>query len=412
MNSLTLAYLSLVRNKASTLVALIAIATSAAFSGVLLRTYLASSFRFSSLALGPEAIIGAKAGGIEILLGALNLEGTYPGYVPYKLYASIASKQSMQFEDGAKTSPSYIKSVIPFLCFGKLKNFRVIGTDASFLSRPNKEELFSFKEGGWVSENSNEVIVGANVASAEKIKLNDSLLVTVWNNDEIATRETFSVKVVGVLNPTGKSWDNALYTSLQTGWDILKGKDLSRQSIWNEQVLNYFLVYLEPQGQLSLENLINRRTVAQVISTQREYQNLENLSGTGQILGLIISGMIVCLGALGVMAMMVTRFDAKSNQLAVLRAMGYEKREIRSWLLWEGAILGCSACGLGALLDLMIYPLFRYLLGNILPPAEFVSIPIWQSSPVWLAAILGTISAVFIPIYRLYHQDINSALKA
>jgi putative ABC transport system permease protein len=152
--------------------------------------------------------------------------------------------------------------------------------------------------------------------------------------------------------------------------------------------------------------------VAQVISAKAEVKKLEDLTGTGQNLGLLVSVMIVCLGAIGVMAMMVTRFDAMSTQLAVLRAMGYEKKEIRSWLLWEGTLLGLGACAVGALLDLITFPIVRNLLGSALPPSEFVSIPIWQSSPVWIAATIGTISAIFIPLYRLYHQDVHSALRA
>jgi putative ABC transport system permease protein len=412
MSPFRLAFLSLTRRKVSTLLALVAISLAVAFSGVLLRTYLSSSSRFSSLALGPEAVIGAKSGGIDILLGALNLEGSYPGYIPYKLYASLASGQTVQFEDGVVAEPSYIKSVVPFLYFGKLKNYRAIATDESFLRRPYAEDSLSLKEGRWVANEANEVVLGFNVAQKEKIQLNDNLLIESWTSDLEKSTGGISLKVVGILEASKKSWDNGLYSSLKVGWSVLKNKDLSEQSIWKEQVLNYFLIYVDPKGFLPLENLINRRTVAQVISTQTEFKKLEDLTGTGQNLGLLVSILIVCLGALGVTAMMVTRFDAMSTQLAVLRAMGYEKSEIRRWLLWEGALLGIGACGAGGLLDLLTFPIVRNLLGSALPPSEFVSIPIWLSSPVWIAALMGTMAAIFIPLYRLYHQDVHSALRA
>jgi putative ABC transport system permease protein len=357
-------------------------------------------------------VIGAKSGGIDILLGSLNLEGSYPGFIPYKLYASLVHKQTLKFEDGAVAESSYIKSVIPFLYFGKYKSYRAVATDESFLNRPFAEDSLSLKEGRWVATDANEVVVGFNIAQQEKIHLGDTLLVDSWTSDGEQSTGGISLKVVGILQPSHKAWDNGLYSSLNVGWAVLKNKDLSQQSIWKEEVLNYFLIYLEPKGLLPLENLINRRTVAQVISAKAEVKKLEDLTGTGQNLGLLVSVMIVCLGAIGVMAMMVTRFDAMSTQLAVLRAMGYEKKEIRSWLLWEGTLLGLGACAVGALLDLITFPIVRNLLGSALPPSEFVSIPIWQSSPVWIAATIGTISAIFIPLYRLYHQDVHSALRA
>ena len=82
MNALRLAILNLTRRRVPTFLALLSIAISVGFSGVLLRLYFLSESRFSTLAKGGDAIVGAKSGGLDILLNCLNLEGPYPGYIP------------------------------------------------------------------------------------------------------------------------------------------------------------------------------------------------------------------------------------------------------------------------------------------------------------------------------------------
>src|SRR5689334_19056388 len=99
MTSFRLAILSLIRRRTPTFIAFLAISVSVAFSGILLRLYVLSGARFSGLAKAGEAIVGAKSGGVEILLGALNLEGEYPDFIPLKLYASLAARSGVQFED-------------------------------------------------------------------------------------------------------------------------------------------------------------------------------------------------------------------------------------------------------------------------------------------------------------------------
>jgi ABC-type lipoprotein release transport system permease subunit len=100
-----------------------------------------------------------------------------------------------------------------------------------------------------------------------------------------------------------------------------------------------------------------------------------------------------------------------SVQLAVLRAIGYARGEIARWLLWEGFLLGLAGCALGALLDGLGFPILRALLNGALPPVELVSSSLSESAVVWLVAVVATTLAIFVPLIRLYRQDVHQALK-
>jgi len=408
MSPLRLASLNLIRRRLPTIVALVAIAASVACSGVLLRLYLLSQSRFSGLAHVGDAIVGAKAGGIEILLNSAHLEGSYPEYLPFALFESLRAQQTVHFEDKVAIQPSYIDTIIPFLYFGKYKNHRVIGTNESFLHRPRSDENPVLESGRWAS-GLNEAVIGSSVTAQEKIKIGDEIEMADWA--PTLAPAMAKLQIVGVIAPTHTVYDQALFSNIQTAQSVLAQIPLGEHSIWGTKVLNYFLVYLKPGGFPALASLVNKRTVGQAVLVDEEKQRLAELTGSGEELGLLMVSLIILLGGLSVAAMMVTRFEAMNMQMAVLRAIGYEKKQLAYWLLWEGLILGGMATVLGLLVDSLLFPTMRDLLGSALPPPEVAQSAIFQSAPVWVMAICATTAASLMPLWRLSRLNIHEQLK-
>jgi putative ABC transport system permease protein len=410
MKPYRLAILNLFRRKITTIIILISIAISVACSGLLLRAYMLSFSRFSTLEKGGDAIIGAKNSGLEILLGCLNSEGQYPDFIPYALFESLRKEQK---EPGMYASTKLL-SVIPIVYFAKYKDYRVMGTDESIMSRPEKKDNINLTEGRW-AENIGEVVLGSKIAELEKLHINDNIFVFPWTNKfvkDVSKNPSYPLKVTGIFSPTNSNWDYNLFSNVSEAHFVFSTyTDTNKLSIWGARVLNYYLVYLEPEGKTPLVDLVNKRTVAQVVFINEEIKKLEDLLSVGKNLGLFITTMIILLSGLAVAAMMITRFDSMKIQLAVLRAIGYKKKEIASWLLWEGLILGVIACFIGALLDLILFPVLKSFLGIGLPDTTFVSSSIYLSYPIWLITIIATSIAAYIPMLIYYRLDIHSSLK-
>ncbi len=410
MNALKLAYLSVTRRKIQSVIAIISIAISVACAGTLLRLYALSNSRFSTLGVGGDAIVGAKAGGIEILLNSLNAEGEYPQFLPEALFKTLREKSNVRFEDGSQSESNFIESIIPVLFFAKYdgkQSYRVLGTDKSFFQRPEPKDNLTFESGGLPTQEG-EVVLGADIARNENLKIGDSVDVTPWSMLE-PIGGNVSLRVVGILREAKNTWDRTLYTNLNQAQMVLAMQDITQSSIWGAHVLNYFFVYLKPGAFIQLENLINKRTVGQVVSVNKTLEQLRELTSSGESLGIFIIVFIIILGGLSTMSMLVARFESMTIQIAVLRAIGYDKKEIALWLLYEGLLLGSVACVLGAGLDFLFFPILKRLLGSAIPLAENISL--LMSAPVWGAAILATILAILVPLYRVSRQDIHHSLR-
>jgi len=408
MTPFRLALLSLTRRKTTSLIAIIAIALSVACSGVLLRMYELSGSRFSTMGDGGDAIVAAKSGGIEILLNSLNSEGTYPGFLPYNLFASLRTQQTVHFEDGNRSEPDYLRFVVPVLFFAKHNGYRVMGTDDTFFQRPDKAHEVILASGR-TAQSQGEIVIGAKLADDEGLSLGAAFNTTLWTGDERDNAE-IPFKVVGILAPTHKVWDTMAFATVEQAQNALAISSVN--TIWSNKVLNYFFVYLKPNGAPALEKLINGRTVGQVAFVEAEKQKLFDLTGTGKQLGFLMAAFIIGLGGLCVAGMLITRFDAMATQIAVLRAIGYSRVQISLWLMLEGTLLGAISCLLGATLDAIALPLVRAMLGSALPAQELANISIWHSAPVWAAALLSTVVAIIIPLVRFYRQDVHLSLRS
>lgn len=411
MTPLRLACLSLSRHRFATIITVIAIGMSVACGGTLLRLYQLSESRFSAMGRGGDAIVGAKAGGIEILLGSLNGEGDFPDFLPYKLFESLRAEQAVAHGDGVVTKPSYIETITPFVYFAQYDGHRVIGTDESFYRRKRAGESLTLSEGRWFNADS-EVVLGAAIAHEKKIKVGDSIKARPWLGGAPLTDE-IELKVAGLLLATGTQWDRSVFASVQEAHAVFERNTLrvNRKSIWGPKVLHYFLVDLRSEGFSPFEDLVNKRTVAQVVSVEEQKKRLGEISGVGKRVGLLVTVLVILLGGLSVGSMLMTRFEGMSLQLAVLRALGYTKKELSQWLLWEGFLLGLIGVILGALLDWVGFPILRSALGSALPPAELVKSSVFNSLWIWVAAIVAIIASISIPMLRMSRQDVHNSLK-
>ena len=412
MTAFKLAFLHLFRTKLTTIIAIASLSLSIAAGGVLLKLYMLSQSRFSSLALQGDAIIGAKAGGLDILLGALNLEGPYPEYMPYNLFESLKNQKTVVFADKVQSTPSFIKSIIPFLYFADYKNYRVIATDESYLHRPISQDSPTLARGRWISGPS-EVTLGYEVAKKEQLTLDDFIFLSSIASSSIEKGIKpiqAKAKIVGILAPTHTIFDTAVFSSLTQGRQMISDSGMEN-AIWKGNVLSYCLVYLEPGTFSQLTSLVNQRTVAQVVSVQDQYRRLRELAGTGQTMGLIIISLILFLGGLGVVSSMISRFEGMSLQVAVLRAIGYSRNFIGLWLFWEGLFLGILASAIGGLFDLLLFPSIRNMLGSAMPRSPLAYIPFYFSAPVWVAAVAGIVLGILIPFVRFNRTDAHSLLK-
>lgn len=410
MNSVRLSFLYLRRHLFTTIITIIALALAITSVTVLLKLEILSHSRFDTLAEQGDALVGAKSGGIDILLGALNFEGDIPAYLPQNLYETLKAKQDISFEDNTKFKESFsISHITPLLIFGRYQTFKMIGTDESFLSLKPINTAPSLSEGNFPT-NLDEVLIGSEVAKATSLKLGDSIYVHAQIYGSSYEGAAFPLKVVGLLKATGKNWDRGIFSNLATAQNAL-AKTPGYQSIWGAHVLSYFILNIQPGGEEALTTLINQRTVSQLVLVEKEKQHLQELTGSSRTLQLLIVGTLLLLSTLTVLAVFFTRMEARSMELAVLRAFGYSRPELTRLLLVEGLWMGLLSILIAAILEFILSPIILITAGAQLPQITANNWPWWMILVTGGLALIAVALASLPPLWRLYRQDVHTTLR-
>lgn len=406
MKLFRLAWLDLTRHRSMTVLALLALGMTIGAAGLLFRLGRLAQGRFRTMVPAGEALVGAKSGPVEMLLGCMNLEGPYPGFIPIRLYGTLMNQGKVGFAD-AEVNTRLHRCIVPMVYCGRLHGYRMLGTNESFLNQPEPGPKVVLAQGEWAHREAN-VVLGAEVARRERLGIGDEVEVAAWTaevpEDAVdpahGKEPSYRLKVTGILAPMGNAWDRALFTNLGESKTILAAGLAKDKTIWGADVLHYLIVYLVPDGLPPLRSLIDERTVAQVVSVPEARASLERLTGTGRMMGSMVMMVVLVLGGLSITGLMIGRSEAKLKQLAILTAMGFRAKELLALVLWEGALLGSGALASGGILDATLFPMLRGAFANSLPsPWDAPSHP-WQSWPVWLAALAAILFACCIPLWR------------
>lgn len=422
MSVLRLAWLNLARHRASTFLAVIALGLTVACAGLLLRTARLAEARFTTLAHAGDALVAAKGGATDALLGALNAEGPYPRFIPLRLYATLINEAWY-----ASGNRSYATSVVPVVYSGKLGSrhgtdaYRVAGTIEAFFSMPAPSPTLVFARGGW-TEPGASVVIGAAVARRERIDIGDTVAVAHWTTDDMPSPAQTGLEprrfvVSGVLAPTGTAWDRLVFTNLVQAQSMMEEAlpKAGQKTVWGSLVLHYLIVHTVqtvPGGADSLEALIDQQTVTQIVPVSSTLESLRRLTDAGRRAATMMIILSAVLALVTLSALMLGRFEGMARQMALLAATGWRKGELRRLLFWEGLILGGGAVAFGGALDALAFPLVRSVLGTALPDPALVSSPFWTSAPVWVVTVAVTVCASLASSWLVFRGRAQERLRA
>ncbi len=419
MSILRLAWLNLARHRAASALAVLALGLTVACAGLLLRTARLAEARFATLAHAGDALIAAKGGATDALLGALNTEGPYPRFIPLRLFATLVNEA--WYAGGRR---AHATSVMPLVYSGKLiaeepvvdggiplagsrirfpgapsDGYRVAGTIEAFFDMPAPSPRLVFATGFWTEVEAG-VVIGAAVARHERLAVGDTVTVAHWTSDTMPSPARSGLsprpfRVSGVLAPTGTAWDRLVFTNLVQAQSLIEEAlpHAGQTTVWNSHVLHYVIVHTVPHGLDSLGALIDQQTVTQIVPVAETLAGLRRLTDTGRRAAVMTGLLAAVLAFVTLSALMLGRFEGLARQMTVLEAMGWRKAELRRLLFWEGLMLGGGAVALGGALDAFAFPVVRAVLGTALPHPGLVPSPVWTSAPVWVVTVAVTVCA-------------------
>ncbi|MDN3205534.1 ABC transporter permease [Algoriphagus sediminis] len=365
-----------------------------------------------------ETVVSKDAEGIDLVVGAkgsplqLILSGVYHVDFPT---GNIPIKEAVGLQRNR-----LVKAVLPMALGDNYKGNRIVGTNHDYLDFYEVQ----YQEGESWTE-AFQVVVGAEVAAKEGLKVGDSFESSHGISEGSHSHDEHSLVVVGVLEPSGKVIDRLILTSIETVWysHDEEGEDGQHNHDHGEVTLNgipdgdesrelttLLLQFRNPMAAVQLPRFINSRTSMQAASPTFEMARLFELLGVGIKLLQGLAFALIVIAGLGIFIALYNSLKERKYDLAVLRSIGATRFQLLQLILIEGITL----TWIGALLGLALGHVFLFILLKSTDQGLAASIQAWTFLPeeLWIllyATGVGLFASI-IPAVTAYQTSIAKQL--
>lgn len=323
---------------------------------------------------GANIIISPKSEHLALSYGGLAVSGV--DYEVENLEAGIVGKVEQVIAPGDVVAPKIIGSAK-----GTDQTFLIVGVDF-----PQELKMKPWwKIEGQVPKNQ-EVVVGHSIATQNNLQVGD--LLTIGNQN---------LEISGVMQETGGSEDNAVFTDFQLARELT-----GIQNEWSIIELNA----AEPQKILPLitEELPEAKIapVSQLVESTQE--NVERFSDFSVSISIILA----IIGACVIISALAGNVNDRVRELGIFRALGFRKSHVLSLLGTEALILSF----LGSLLGFLLGVLLAYALGPLIFQKTIpFTVPVLLGILCILGAMLIGLMAIIYPAWRVTKLDPQEALR-
>ncbi len=414
---LFLAWQSLRNRRVTTLLTVFSIALSVALLLGVEALRVSARESFSSTISGTDLIVGARGGGLPLLLYTVFRMGTATNNVKYE-----------SFEEWSK-HPA-VAWTIPYSLGDSHRGFRVVGTNENFYRqyRFRKTRKVEFVKGRAPAD-FNESALGSDVADKLGYKVGAKVTLTHGIGAAgIMDHDDKPFTVVGILDKTSTPIDRSIYITLEgmsaihAGWqggappepgEEVQSAKLNKQDLKPEAITAFLLRAKSRIDTLRIQRDVNNYLPEPLMAIIPGVAMGELWSTVkyAEIALEIVGGFVVLVGLLGMLVAIYTTLNERRREMAILRALGAGPAKILALFLIESLMLAAAGCALGVGL---MYAGIAALQGVV--EKQFGLYLRWQGFQpehgVYLALVLAAAVLIgLVPAWRAYRNTLADGLS-
>lgn len=368
MNLLQLAWLGLKRRPVSTALTVLYVALGAALALVVARSHAATETSFRDAARGYDLLLAPKNGsGLQAVLATVFYVDEPAGTLPWSVYEELQKD-------------ARVKAVVPYAMGDTYAGHRVVGTTRAHfevLSDGTKRPIGEGVTGRLFDEQAFEAVVGSLAARTGGLGLGSEIQVSHGVRGAGA-QHAERWKVVGVLRPTGTPQDRAVFIPLETFYKIEGhgGHAEPGHAGPGREEPGHAEGHAEPGHDAPGDERSGRRLsalgvrlgaphlrLAAFAQWRDTHPDAQPVLPTDEVLRLLDDvvaplsrvfrgavGLVLLVGALGILVGLYNTLQGRRREIAVLRALGARPGHVFTLIVLEGVLL----CLLGGLVGLAL----------------------------------------------------------
>jgi putative ABC transport system permease protein len=414
---LRLAWESIMNRKFTTLLTILSIAVSTSLLIGVDKTRKSARASFINTISGTDLVVGARTGGIQLLLYSVFHIGDATANVTWRTVQDIKKRRE-------------VKWVVPIALGDSHQGYRVVGTSREYFEKfkYRRNIPLRFMEGKKFSDLF-DAVIGADVARSLNYKIGDKI-VLAHGTGPISIGQDHGdtpFQISGILESTGTPVDRAVHVSMEAieaihvGWETgafsnrnnkKSPEKLRKMNLTPKSVTALYVGLKSRMLTFSLQRWINTYIQEPITAILPGviFGQLWSMIGNVETALLIISIMVVFTAILGMIITILASLNERRREMAILRSIG--AKPIQVFLLFSAeattiAFLGVliGFCALYAIL-FFIQPYIENLTGLYLE----ITAPEWNEILLMITIVGAAILASVVPALRAYKTSLSDGL--
>lgn len=370
---------------------------------------------FANTISGTDLVVGARSGGIQLLLYSVFRIGNATNNMTWRSYAAIKARPEVAWS-------------VPLSLGDSHRGFRVLGTTPDYFKhyRYRRDRSLIFASGR-VFDDLFDTVIGADVARDLGYKTGDRIVVSHGTGRiGIQTHDDKPFVVAGVLAKTGTPVDRTVHVSLKAieaihlDWKDgtqRPGRAMSAGAVrrlpLRPKAITAALIGVTSKIQIFfLQRHINtyRAEPLSAILPALTLYELWGLVGTAETALFVVSFMVVVTAILGMITMILATLSERRREIAILRSVGAGPGTVIGMLVSEAVML----CAAGVLLGLLATYGLLYALRPLVDDWYGLYLGITPPTASEWLVLIGIVAAGglagLLPALRAYRQSLADGM--
>lgn len=234
------------------------------------------------------------------------------------------------------------------------------------------------------------IIVGAGLTRKYGIGLNDTLRIGAGNGI------VRSFKVVGIFKTGRESYDTS-----QAFVDLTRAQILLNRP---NRVNSIIMKLADPTLAQTVADRIEQAARYKAVSWQESSADIMNTLAIRNTIMYTVVSAVLLVAAFGIYNVISTVVMEKQRDIAILKSMGFEPKDIKAIFLWQGLILGITGAGVGLPLGCLFMLGLMQIRMRVPGSSEAVQMPLdWGLTQFLIAAgfaLTASMLAAYLPARR------------
>ncbi len=336
---------------------------------------------------GVDMVLGANGSPLQLVLSSLFHIDFPTGNIP--------------LEETKKILRDPLIKEYLFLSIGdNFKGYRIIGTEGSFCGWFDCGTIE-----GRMWENDLEVVIGAEIAKLENLRIGDEIHSSHGFSEEGMTHDHSHFEIVGILEKSGGPEDKLLFCSTETIWEVHGDENPT-----DPEITSCLIRFRNPGGLIAFPRKIRNNPRYAVASPAFELNRLFLVFAPLISFLEILAWVIMLISGLSIMFALFNTLSDRIYEISLMRVMGASRVTVFVSLCLEGVYLSVAGFVVGDIFSRVLNQgLVSWLLPGFSSQGNIFSFTSFEMSLFVFVILMGILASV-IPALIGARKDISRVL--